>query len=151
MKLQKATRLGLYAVLELADRPDRQLSRQEIAGKFDVSGNHLSKVMRELGKVGLVEAARGAGGGYRFCGNAKRTTLLDIIQIFEPAPFDGPRESEPGRDTDIGRALELVLQETNQTIEATMDSISLSTLLMIKNRLRAEGEGPNASPEAAGN
>ena len=52
MKLQRATLLALYAVLELADQQDQQLSRQEIAEKFDVSSNHLSKVMRELGRAG---------------------------------------------------------------------------------------------------
>jgi Rrf2 family protein len=138
MKLQKATRLALYAVLELADQPEQQLSRQEIAAKFGVSSNHLSKVLRDLVRAGLVEAVRGAGGGYRFSGNAKRTTLLDIVRLFEPLPSGGPRQTEPGQHTDIGRALEAVLNETNQSIEATMDSISLSTLLMIKQRLSRE-------------
>ena len=54
MKLQRATLLGLYAVLELADQPEQQLSRTEIADKFNLSSNHLSKVMRELGKAGAV-------------------------------------------------------------------------------------------------
>ena len=89
MKLQIATRIGLYAILELADQPDQQLSRIDIARKFKVSSNHLSKVMRELGKANLVEAVRGVGGGYRFCGNAKRITLMDVINIFEPFQHDG--------------------------------------------------------------
>ena len=50
MKLQLGTRLALYAILELADQPDQQLSRMDIAEKFGVSSNHLSKIMRELGK-----------------------------------------------------------------------------------------------------
>jgi Rrf2 family protein len=135
MKLQMATRLGLYAILELADNPERQLSRQEIADKYEISSNHLSKVLRDLGKAGLVEAVRGVGGGYRFTGNPKRTTLLDVIRIFEPFPFDGPRQTEPGRNTDTGKALDMVLDETNDTIEATMDSITISTMLMLKKRL----------------
>lgn len=134
MNLQRQTRLALYAVLELAEQPDRQISGAEIAEKFGVSGNHLAKVMRDLGKAGLVEAVRGAGGGYWFCGNAKRTTLLDVIEIFEPFAFDTARQREPGRDTDIGRALDLVLDEINQTIQATLNSISIKTMLQIKKR-----------------
>jgi Rrf2 family protein len=136
MTLQRATRLALYAVLELADKPDQQLSRAEIAEKFGVSSNHLSKVMRELGKAGLVEAVRGVGGGYWFCGNAKRTTLMDIIEIFEPARFDRAGQREPGRDTDLGRTLNLVLDEINETIQATLNSISIKTMLQIKARSR---------------
>ncbi|TAN57462.1 MAG: Rrf2 family transcriptional regulator, partial [Rhodospirillales bacterium] len=69
MRLQKATRCALYAILELASDPKRQLSANEIAEKYDISTNHLAKVLRSLGREGLVEAVRGAGGGYRFSGN----------------------------------------------------------------------------------
>jgi Rrf2 family protein len=134
MNLQRATRLALYAVLELAEQPDKQLSGAEIAEKYGVSGNHLSKVMRELGKAGLVEAVRGVGGGYWFCGNAKRTTLMDVIEIFEPFAFDTSKQREPGRDTEIGQALNLVLDEINETIHATLNSISIKTMLQIKKR-----------------
>ena len=135
MKLQRATLLGLYAILELADQQDQQLSRQEIAEKFDVSSNHLSKVMRELGRAGLVEAVRGVGGGYRFCGNPKRTTLLDIINIFETYQLDVPGQRSPGKDTELGKALDTVFDEINETILATLNSISISTMLALKNKL----------------
>ena len=36
----------------------------------------------------LVESIRGAGGGYRFCGNPKRVTLLDVISLFEEVGAD---------------------------------------------------------------
>ena len=135
MKLQRATLLALYAVLELADQQDQQLSRQEIAEKFDVSSNHLSKVMRELGRAGLVEAVRGVGGGYRFCGNLKRTTLLDIINIFEAYELDVPGQRSPGKETELGQALDTVFQEINDTILATLNSISISTMLALKDKL----------------
>ena len=142
MKLQRATLLGLYAVLELADQPEQQLSRTEIAEKFQLSSNHLSKVMRELGKAGLVEAVRGVGGGYRFCGNAKRTTLMDIISLFEPLQPDSPDLREPGKHTEVGQALDMVMGEINETTRATLNSISINTLLMLKNRIaRNNSEG----------
>jgi len=135
MKLQTASRLALYAILELAEKPDQQFSRMEIARKFNVSSNHLSKVMRELGKAGLVDATRGVGGGYWFIGNAKRTTLLDIIKIFEPFPFDNSKDRhEPGQDTEVGKALDIVLDEIGETINATLDTISINTMLSIKDR-----------------
>ncbi len=135
MRLQTATRLALYAILELAGQTDQQLSRLDIAEKFDVSSHHLSKVMRELGKAGYVEAVRGVGGGYRFVGNAKRTTLLDIIKIFEPHPFGTEKRKEPGQETDVGRTLEMILDEINDTINSTLDTVSISTMLMLKNKL----------------
>ena len=127
MKLQTATRLGLYATLELARDPERTLSAAELAERFDVSAHHLAKVLRTLGTAGLVEAERGASGGYRFIGNRRRTTLMDIVALFEPAP--GQRAKEPGEDTDIGGALQRVLLEIDEIAEATLRSISLETIL----------------------
>ena len=127
MKLQTATRLGLYATLELARDPARTLSAAELAERFDVSTHHLAKVLRTLANAGLVRGGRGAAGGYRFTGNRRRVTLMDIVALFEPAP--GNRAKEPGEDTDIGAALQRVLVEIDEIAEATLRSISLETLL----------------------
>lgn len=127
MKLQMATRLGLYAALELARDPARQRSVADLAQRYGVSTNHLAKVLRELGRAGLVEAERGAAGGYRFSGNPRRTTLMDIVRLFEEEP--GARAAEPGEDTPIGRAIGGVLGEIDEIAEATLRSISLETVL----------------------
>ncbi len=79
MKLQRATRCALFAILELARHPERQISAAEIADKYGVSVNHLAKVLRDLARAGLIDATRGAGGGYRFSANAKRITLYQVV------------------------------------------------------------------------
>lgn len=127
MKLQTATRLGLYAVLELARDPAQTLSSADLAERFGVSTHHLAKVLRTLSAAGLVQAERGASGGYRFAGNRRRITLMDIVALFEPAP--GNRAKEPGEDTTIGAALQRVLQEIDEIAEATLRSVSLETML----------------------
>ena len=48
MKLQKASRYALYAVLHLASEPDKQHSTAEIAEEYEISIHHLAKVMRTL-------------------------------------------------------------------------------------------------------
>lgn len=134
MTLQMATRHALFAVLELAARPDAQMSAADIADKYGISPNHLSKVLRTLGREGLVEAVRGVGGGYRFVGNAKRITLLDIIRIFEPIGLRPRPGLEPGDDTPEGQALRTVLEEIDSTTRATLSSITVDTMLKIARR-----------------
>ena len=129
MKLQKATQFGLFSVLELARVPERQLSAMDIAKMYGISSNHLAKVLRDLGKAGLVESVRGAGGGYTFCGNARRTTLMDIINIFEDIGSERPVGLEHVGDTGIGNALQLVLDEIDDIARATFGSITIETLL----------------------
>lgn len=127
MKLQTASRLAIYAVLELSADPDRQLSAAEISDKFGISTHHLSKVLHTLGRAGLVRSVRGAGGGYVFSGNARRTTLLDVIELFESVGDVEPAGSE-GSATPEGAALQSVLGEIDDLTRATLNSITLSTM-----------------------
>ena len=156
MKLQKATLFALLSVLELARQPERQISATEIADRHGISANHLAKVLRDLGRAGLVEAVRGAGGGYRFSGNAKRTSLYDVIDLFGDIVTGDRRRQGPGEDTDIGRALGRVLDEIDEIAVATLKSITLATLLKtmgwheqrLANAGNAAREAQDAGPQA---
>jgi Rrf2 family protein len=142
MRLQVATRLSLYAVLQLAADPERQFAAAEIAERFGISVNHLAKVLRTLGRAGLVEAVRGAGGGYRFRGNAKRVTLLDVIQLFEEVG-QSPTDHDDGEALPEGRALRRIVDEIDDIARATLASISLATAVKLMASTRP------AEPEAA--
>jgi Rrf2 family protein len=130
MKLNKASLFALFATLELASDPERQLSTLEIAEKYGISTHHLAKVMRNLVQQGLVQAVRGAGGGYRFAGNVNRTTLLDVIQLFEnleselDLPQQGKHTSEP-----IVAELKSITEEIDNLTKAVLDTITLDTAL----------------------
>jgi len=146
MKLQTSTMLALFSVLEAATHPDRQVSASEIAERYGVSAHHLAKVLRELGRAGLVDSSRGAGGGYRFCGNARRLTLMDVIERFEDI---GARAPEPGdSQTDVGLAIARVLSEIDEIAKATFRSVTIDTLLKIVERERQAKAAPGTTPES---
>jgi Rrf2 family protein len=130
MKLQKASRYALYAVLHLASEPGKQFSTAEIAESYDVSIHHLAKVMRTLVRSGLIESVRGVGGGYRFSGNLRRTTLWDVIHEFESleSDIDTPDELSGNAEIVIS-GLDSVMSEIDGLNRATLDSITLKTLL----------------------
>jgi Rrf2 family protein len=130
VRLQVSTRLALFAALGLAADPRRQRAAAEIAERFGVSVNHLAKVLRVLGRAGLVEAVRGAGGGYRFRGNARRVTLLDVIQLFED-PASRAEAEEVDAGTAEERALLRVVDEIDDIARATLSSITLATMLKL--------------------
>ena len=136
MKLQKGTSLALYNVLEFAANPGRQLSAAEIAEKYGASTHHLAKVLRELGRAGLVESARGVGGGYRFSGNAKRLTLMDVIELFEDISTRTGESDEFDASSEVGRALGAVMAEVDEIARATFRSITVDTMLKLIERQR---------------
>ncbi len=127
MKLQKATRCALFAILELARHPERQISAAEIAEKYGISVNHLAKVLRDLARAGLVEATRGAGGGYRFSGNAKRVTLYQVVEMFEDIAASRRARPEAGDGSDVGRALGRAMAEIDDIVVSALKSITLTT------------------------
>ena len=139
MRLQVSTRLAIFAVLELTAGEGRQLSVAEIGEKYGVSSHHLAKVMHVLGRAGLVRSIRGAGGGYQFVGNARRTTLLDVAQLFEDLSFT-EHSTGAGDATHEEQALSGILNEVDEIARATLGSITIATMRKLVDR-RDAGAG----------
>jgi hypothetical protein len=106
---------------------------------------------RTLGRAGLVEALRGAGGGYRFRGNARRDTLLDVVQLFEDVGPDPDADREASA-TGEGRALLRVMREIDDIARATLSSITIATMLKLveqEQHAPSPGERPAARSSRA--
>jgi Rrf2 family protein len=138
MRLQIASRIAIFALLELAAKPDQQVSVAEIGKKYRISSHHLAKVMKVLGREGLVRSVRGAGGGSQFAGNARRTTLLDVVQLFENFGSENDQSAKPGEATDEGRVLRHILDEIDDISRATFGSITIATMLKLLERHRKD-------------
>ncbi len=149
MKLQVSSRLAIFALIELAGDPGRQMSVSGVGARYGVSAHHLAKVMHTLGRADMVRSTRGVGGGYSFSGNPRRITLLDIISLFE--------DISPGRDeldvsteaTPAGQALHQVLEEIDDIARATFGAITLSTMLKQIDRRAATGDSAGGTAGAA--
>jgi len=129
MKLQKSSRLAIFALMELASNPDVQVSVSEIGEKYNVSSHHLAKVMHTLGRAGMVRSSRGVGGGYSFSGNEKRITLLDIIMLFEDTSGADCALEDPADVTQAEWALCQVVNEIDDIAKATLGAITIATML----------------------
>lgn len=130
MRIQKASLYALYAVLELASDPERQLSATDIADRYGISIHHLAKVLRTLVRAKLIQAVRGVGGGYRFTGVNNRTTLLEVIELFETLEpeLDTPQPSEHAAGAVIAE-LQSISREIDDLTRAVLDTITLETAL----------------------
>ncbi len=142
MKIHKASLFALYAVLELASDPERQLSATDIADRYNISTHHLAKVLRTLVRSDLVQAVRGAGGGYRFSGVINRTTLLDVIALFETLESELDAPNPKGLEGEaIIEELQSITREIDDLTKAVLDTITLETALnssRLRTRLAAQ-------------
>lgn len=146
--MQTASRLAIYALLELAANPDSQISAAEIGAKYRVSSHHLAKVLLTLGRAGLVQSSRGVGGGYSFTGNARRLTLLEIIGLFEDTS-NTCKLGDPSKATPEEWALFDVSREINDISLATYSSITLATMLkQVERKARSLAENAETTEPA---
>lgn len=86
MEISRRTDYGVRVILDLATRPDNEkTSTQDIAGRQNIPGPFLAKIISQLAMSGLVITYRGAGGGVRLACPASEISLLDVIEA-----LDGP-------------------------------------------------------------
>ena len=83
MRLTQFTDFGLRALMRLAGEPDRSFTTDEMAAEFDISRNHLTKVVRQLAAARYVVTQRGATGGFRLAQPAKKITLGAVVRALE--------------------------------------------------------------------
>lgn len=63
--------------------PDRLVTITEIARAFDVSQNHLMKVVNYLAAEGLIKSVRGKAGGITLARNAASIRIGEVVRLTE--------------------------------------------------------------------
>jgi Rrf2 family protein len=77
---------ALRAVLLLAMRnSDDALRANEIADAISAPRNYLSKTLRVLARVGVIEGTRGPRGGFRLAADPRSITIAALVDLFDDA------------------------------------------------------------------
>ena len=85
MQLTRFTDFGLRVLMYLTQCRDRPaaVTIPEIAARFDLSRNHLVKVVHFMSQRGWVSTARGKGGGLALARPAAEYRLGDLVRELE--------------------------------------------------------------------
>ncbi|WP_028056169.1 RrF2 family transcriptional regulator [Sphingobium bisphenolivorans] len=84
MQLTRHTDYALRVLIHLAVAPTGRATIGEIADSYDLSRNHLMKVVHHLGQGGYLDTQRGRGGGFTLARPAEAITLGEVIRHTEP-------------------------------------------------------------------
>ncbi|TCP36031.1 Rrf2 family transcriptional regulator [Sphingomonas sp. BK235] len=88
MQLTRYTDYAVRVLLHVGARDEGSLSSiSEIADVYDISRNHLMKVVQDLGQAGFLTTVRGRGGGLKLGRAADEITIGQIVRHTE-AGFD---------------------------------------------------------------
>lgn len=85
MKLTTFSDYTLRVLMFLAAERDRLATIPEIAAAYEISENHLMKVVHQLARAGVIESLRGKGGGIRLARAPQEIRLGQIIRHSEGA------------------------------------------------------------------
>lgn len=131
MRLSAFSDYSLRVLMVLGGNTDRLVTIAEIARLHEISENHLTKVVHQLGRDGYIETLRGKGGGMRLAraprqialGEVLRQTETDftLVECFGP---DSRCRIEPGCQ------LKIILGEALNALFRVLDSYTLADILL---------------------
>lgn len=83
MRLTRFTDYSLRVLIYLGLKDDGRVTIKEISEAYDISRNHLMKVVSLLTRMGYVDARRGPGGGIALAREAKDICIADVVRDME--------------------------------------------------------------------
>jgi len=139
MKLTSFSDYTLRVLMFLALERGRLATIPEIASAYAISENHLTKVVHQLVRQGVVESVRGKGGGIRLARSPEEIRLGEIVRASEgAAPIVECLADEPSTCRIVPACrLAAVLVEAFAALYATLDRYTLDDLISDPKPLRA--------------
>jgi|SRR5450631_2472190 Rrf2 family nitric oxide-sensitive transcriptional repressor len=137
MKLTSFTEYSLRVLVYLAADPARRATISEVAAAFDLSENHLTKVVHFLGKEGWLANVRGKGGGMTLAMPPERVQIGQVVRAAEGEAMPAACFGSAPKRCSIVRICRLrgVLQEAVDAFYAVLDCYTLADLTQNRSAL----------------
>lgn len=126
MQLTRHTDYAFRVLIYLASVEKEELSTVgEIADMFQVSLNHLTKVVQQLGKAGFIVTVRGKNGGIRLARSEQDISLGAVVRAME-ATLDPVNCSQPLCRIKTNCRLKPIFNRAMEAFINTLDEYSLA-------------------------
>lgn len=149
----RISRLTDYGTVVLADLADGHFaSAADVAGATGIGLPTVSKLLKALGRAGLVTSTRGSHGGYRIARDAVEISAAEIIDALEgPVSITACSSSEIHCDFESVCSVGGAWQRINVAIRRALDDVSLADLLRTRSPIpRFEFAGTPINVERKG-
>ena len=128
MRLTSFTDYSLRVLMFLATRPEHRATIAEIAAAFDISENHLMKVVHFLGRENLLTTSRGKNGGIALSQPPSAINLGRVVRITETSTMPAECFDRKNNRCIITPVCQLkgVLMEAVKAFNTTLDRYTLA-------------------------
>lgn len=134
MRLTKFTDYSLRVLIYLGQNNQDRVTIHQISEDYDISKNHLMKVVSNLTRSKFVVAQRGPGGGIQLNRSPAEINLSDVISTTEKHlhQHDAPGSSDAGEFTADTRLSDYLQQALNAYLEE-LNCFTLADVLKSNN------------------
>jgi Rrf2 family transcriptional regulator, nitric oxide-sensitive transcriptional repressor len=133
MRLTKYTDYSIRVLIHVGTSDEELGSIREIAQRFEISQDHLKKVVQDLAAAGFIETVRGRNGGIRLARPAKDINLGSVLRHTEG--LNALIECA-GCPVSPACGLPPVLAEASAAFAAVFDKYTVADLVRRKPELR---------------
>lgn len=157
LRMTKKADYGIVLLTHMAGQPDGRFTAPELAAETQLPAPTVSKILKQLGREGLLESYRGAKGGYSLARAPQRISVAAMISALDgPIAVTECIDDVPGTcsQEDVCR-LRGNWQQINVAVREALERISLAELTrplapLVQLGPRVElAEGSSAHPGSA--
>lgn len=137
MRLTTYTDYAFRVLMQVALAEGGLVRIAEIAKAFEISHNHLTKVVHNLGALGYLQTVQGRNGGVRLAKPAGQITVGQVVRAFEPdfrlvECFDS---ASPNCRIQPACVLKQVLKKETANFLDRLDQVTLADLIRPRDQL----------------
>lgn len=148
MQITSYTDYALRVLLYLAMSPNKQSNITEIADFYNISRNHLVKIVHQLGGKGFVKTTRGKGGGLTLQRPPEMIRIGDVVRSMEKH-FNWVECFDPAQQSCRllpGCGLKHLLAEAGNAYLQVLDATTLEDVLLKTVTFDPPQNTPSATP-----
>ena len=130
IRLTKQTDYGIVLLTRMAGEPDRLFNATELAAETRLPQPTVSKILKILGRAGLLDSHRGVKGGYTLAREPGAITVTEVIGALEgPIGITECIDDTPGECSHEARCpVRGNWQRINEAIRQALDGINLAEM-----------------------
>jgi FeS assembly SUF system regulator len=130
LRISRLTDYGTVVLAHLAHDEAELASASEVAAATGLGLPTVSKLLKSLGKAGLVNSTRGSQGGYQLSRNAREISAADVIDALEgPVSITECSAGDSNCDYESVCSVGGAWQRINVAIRRSLNEVSLADLL----------------------